>query len=185
MCFVCVFVVGSGTGMSHRAAMRCVWWCITNRPLLPVWAGSTCSSGTTTIAKPKTTSSANTLRVQLTQYFNIPLLWKYVNIVDRDSFFSTEKPLDPSPSPNSTQTSNMCSVWLLKTDILDTLTVWTSWMLFITDVFPSSVLPWNPTDPNQDRRTGWLTYYTLTSVMLSSPNADMTVTKSVSLCCLF
>lgn len=28
-------------------------------------------------------------------------------------------------------------------------------MLFITDVFPSSVPPWNPTDPNQDRSTDW------------------------------
>lgn len=161
-----VFVVGTGTGMSPHVVMRCVWWCITSRPLLLAWGGSTCSSGTMTIVKLRTTSSANTLQVLLPQYFNILLLWKDLNTVDPDSFFPTELPLDPSPSPNSTQTSKTHSVSIVKRNVAshdssDSLeshrgqyTVWTLWLLFITDVFPSSVLPWNPSDHNQDRSAG-------------------------------
>lgn len=96
-----VFVVGTGTGMSPHVAMRCVWWCITSRLLLLAWGGSTCSSGTMTIVKLRTTSSANTLQVLLPQYFNILLLWKDLNTVDPDSFSpqSCHWTLPPLPTP--------------------------------------------------------------------------------------
>ncbi|CAB1442677.1 unnamed protein product [Pleuronectes platessa] len=54
--------------------------------------------------------------------------WNDDNCETKNNFickYTAENPLDPSPSPNSTQ----------------------------TDVFPASVLPLNPTDQNQDRRT--------------------------------
>lgn len=68
----CVCVpAGTGTWMSHHAAMRCAWSCITSRlpPLL--WEGFICFSGTMTTAKPRTTSSVNTRQVRLKM-----LIWK-------------------------------------------------------------------------------------------------------------
>lgn len=186
---------GTGTGMSHRVAMRCVWWCITNHLLLPVWEGSTCFSGMTTTVKPRTTSSANTLRVLLIQYFNILLIW-IENIWTHCwplFIFSTEKTPEPSPSPNSTQTSKMCLVWLFHntwfSDISDTFKVCVlnrqseHHGCSITDVFPSSVVPWN-SGTHKPGSTGWLTQYTLATLVLPHSNTNhVALTKSLSLSC--
>ena len=88
MCFVCVIVVGTGTGTSRRVAMRFVWWCITNRLRLRASAGSTCSSGMTTTATPRTTSSVNTSQVPLHTNPIILSLWKCSNTDDFDLYSS-------------------------------------------------------------------------------------------------
>lgn len=61
-----------------------------------------------TIAKRRTTSSANTLQVLLTQYCDILLLWKYLNIVEPASFSPQRRhwtlPLLPTPLKQVKQT---------------------------------------------------------------------------------
>lgn len=107
--------------------------------------------------------------------------------------FSTEKPQETLP-PNSTLTSKMCSVWLSQSRIqhfgyLKVTVVNMQWnSLNVMDAFHYR---WRPfigaaagskwPQPEAKYR---LTDLIHTTLLLSHPNANMTVTESVSLCCL-
>ena len=92
--------------MSPHVATRCVWWCITSPLHRLAWGASTCSSGTMTTAKLRTTSSANTQQVRPRPYFDSPLLRKcFYSNCWHWFVFSAEEPLGDSPPPNSTETS--------------------------------------------------------------------------------
>lgn len=58
-----LLVVGTGIGMSRLAAGKCVWLCTTSPPHRPTKKIVSCSSGMTTTATPRTTTSANTRKV--------------------------------------------------------------------------------------------------------------------------
>lgn len=55
--------IGTGTGTSRRVAGKCAWFCTISRRCHLTKTVTSCSSGTTTTATPRTTLSANTQRV--------------------------------------------------------------------------------------------------------------------------
>lgn len=189
-----VFVVGTGTGMSPHVVMRCVWWCITSRPLLLAWGGSTCSSGTMTIVKLRTTSSANTLQVLRPQYFNILLLWKDLNTVDPDSFSpqSCHWTLPPLPTPLKQVKRTR---FLLLKEMLPHMIHQTLWKVIVVSIqsehygcfslqMSSLHLCCRGIQVTTTRTEVQVNRPNIPpTLMMSDPNANMKVTKSVSLRC--
>lgn len=54
------------------------------------------------------------------------------------------------------------------------------WMLFITDVLPSAVQPWNPSE-NRERSTGWLIRSLLWCCLLKTPTW-LSLNRHLSVC---